>query len=70
MEKGALWRKNLVARYRENDICGWRSEYRAAREGSSVMRTIARLGNGEGRIRTVFKDGLRLLVGKGNKISF
>lgn len=69
-ERKALWRKVLVARYGEEDLGGWRLGRTATREGSLVVRALVRLGNGDGRIREAFHNGIRVLVGKGDRISF
>lgn len=69
-EKAALWKKVLVAKYGVDNLGRWKLGNRAAREDSSVVRAISKLGNGEHGIGAAFKDGHRNLVGNGNRDSF
>lgn len=55
------------------DLGGWRLGAKASKEGSPVAKLIVKLGNGGGeggRIGSAFREGLRLVVGKGDKVAF
>lgn len=70
MEKDSLWGKLLVSRYGLQNEGGWNLDNRAATEGSSVIKSIIKLGSGEGKIGATFLRGLRILVGRGDKTLF
>lgn len=66
----SLWRKVLVTRYGVEDLRGWQLENRAAREGSIVIKSIVKLGKGEGKVGGAFKGGLRVLANRGDNVLF
>lgn len=57
-EKEALWRKVLAAIYGVEGPGEWRLSSRAGRDGLSVVKSLMRIGKGEGRSGKHFLGGL------------
>lgn len=69
-EEKALWRKVSTARYGVDDPGEWRLGNRAARDGSSVVKPLMKIGNEGGKIREMFLRGIRLHVGNRLRVLF
>lgn len=52
------------------DSSGWNLGSRAARDGSSVVKALMKLGSGEGKIGEILQRRIRLLVGNGKRVMF
>lgn len=58
-----------MARYKIEDIGGWRLGDKVE-EGSPAVRAWWRISNGKGKVGSIFKEKLRMLVRKGDKTLF
>lgn len=66
-DKEVLWKKFLVARYGVEDIDEWDLGENVEKYGLLLIKSWWRIGRGKGRVGSILKGKLRLLVGRRDK---
>lgn len=60
----------MVARYGVEDRGGWDLREKVEKLGSPVLKAWWRIDRGKGKFGSIFKEKLKILVGKGDRTLF
>lgn len=70
MERNALWVRILKAKYGTSSVNEWSLGEEMDRSGSQTLRAWWRICQDRSQVGVLFRNHLRLLVGKGNRTFF